>query len=407
MSLTDAKIRATKPSDKPIKLADGAGLYLEVRPSGKKLWWYRYRILGKENLFAIGEYGDAKPKIGLAEARAAARSARALVKEGVHPSHDRKTAQLANNAENANTFEVVASEWMEKTKAGASAYYRKQIVRVFSADVYPAIGKLAIRKVTAAHILKIMRSAEARGAMAVAANIRQWCSAVFRYGVATLRLEVDPAAALRGAIARPKTKHAKALTADEIKFFIKGLESYGGYRTTVIALELMLLTFVRTVELRQAEWTEFDFENAEWRIPAQRMKMKEQHLVPLSRQSLKLLIELKTYTGGRKHLFPNQRNPQTCMTNTTLNRALERMGFCGRDGIGFSAHGFRATASTMLHEAGHSGDVIERQLAHAERSKARAAYNHAQFLPDRRRMMQEWADKIDELAQPLGKAKAG
>jgi integrase len=261
--------------------------------------------------------------------------------------------------------------------------------------------------VTAAHILKIMRSAEARGAMAVAANIRQWCSAVFRYGVATLRLEVDPAAALRGAIARPKTKHAKALTADEIKFFIKGLESYGGYRTTVIALELMLLTFVRTVELRQAEWAEFDFENAEWRIPAQRMKMKEQHLVPLSRQSLKLLIELKTYTGGRKHLFPNQRNPQTCMTNTTLNRALERMGFCGRDGIGFSAHGFRATASTMLHEAGHSGDVIERQLSHAERSKARAAYNHAQFLPDRRRMMQEWADKIDELAQPLGKAKAG
>lgn len=406
MPLTDAKIRTTKPSDKPIKLTDGAGLYLEVRPSGKKLWRYRYRILGKENLFAIGEYGDKKPKISLSEARDAAKAARVLVKQGVHPSHDRQTAQLANHAENANTFEVVASEWIEKTKAGASDYYRQQIVRVFKADVYPAIGKLAIRKVTAAHILKIMRSAEARGATAVAANIRQWCSAVFRYGVATLRLEVDPAGALRGSITRPKTKHAKALTAEEIKLFFKGLESYGGYRTTAIALELMLLTFVRTVELRQAEWSEFDLDNGEWRIPAARMKMKEQHLVPLSEQTIKLLTELKTYTGGRKHLFPNQRNPQTCMTNTTLNRALERMGLCGKNGIGFSAHGFRATASTMLHEAGHSGDVIERQLAHAERSKVRAAYNHAQFLPDRRRMMQEWADKIDFLARPEGKAKA-
>lgn len=399
MPLTDAKIRATKPSDKPIKLTDGAGLYLEVRPTGTKLWRYRYRILGKENLFAIGEYGDTKPKISLADARAAARAARVLVKQGMHPSHERKTAQLANHAENANTFEVVASEWIEKTKAGSSAYYRQQIERVFKADVYPAIGRLAIRKVTAAHILKIIQSVEARGAPIVAANLRQWCSAVFRYGVSTLRVEVDPAAALRGSIMRPKTKHAKALTSDEIKLFLKGLESYGGYRITVIALKLMLLTFVRTVELRQAKWVEFDLEKSEWRIPAERMKMGEQHLVPLSCQATKLLVELRTYTGGRDHLFPNQRNPRTCMTTTTLNRALERMGLCGKDNLGFSAHGFRATASTMLHEAGYRTEVIERQLAHAERNKVRAAYNHAEFLPERRTMLQQWADKIDELNQ--------
>lgn len=398
MPLTDAKIRNAKPADKPIKLADGAGLYLEVRKSGTKLWRYRYRIAGSENLYAIGEYGDQEPKLSLAEARQAARAARALVMEGIHPAQERKTARLATPAENAITFEIVAQEWIEKTKTGSTPYYRQQIERVFKADVYPAVGKLAIRKVTAAHILKIMRSVEARGAPMVAANVRQWCSAVFRYGVATLRLEVDPAAALKGAMARPKSKHAKALSRDEVKLFLTNLASYGGYRTTVIALNLMLLTFVRTVELREAEWAEFDLEKAEWRIPAARMKMGEQHLVLLSHQAVDLLKELKSYTGGRKHLFPNLRNPHTCMTNTTLNRALERMGLCGKDGIGFSAHGFRATASTILHEAGYRTDVIERQLAHAERNKVRAAYDHAEYLPERRVMMQEWANIIDGLA---------
>jgi integrase len=400
MPLTDAKIRSTKPTEKPVKLTDGAGLYLEVRPSGTKLWRYRYRIAGKENLFAIGEYGDEAPKLGLAEARAAARAALVLVKQGVHPAQDRKVAQLATHAQNANTFEAVAKEWIERTQSGSSDYYRKQIERVFKADVYPAVGSLPIRKVTAAHLLQIMRKVEARGAPVVAANIRQWSSAVFRYGVATLRLDIDPAAALKGALTLPKTKHAKALTRDEIKTFLRVLDGHGGYRTTVIALRLMLLTFVRTVELRMAAWSEFDLDKAEWRIPALRMKMGEQHLVPLSRQAVALLRELKTLTGGRPLLFPNQRNPQTCMTNTTLNRALERMGLCGKDGIGFSAHGFRATASTLLHETGCRSDVIERQLAHAERNKVKAAYNHAEFLPERRAMMQDWADMIDALAKP-------
>ena len=399
MRLTDAKIRNSKPAEKPYKLTDGAGLHLEVRPTGSKLWRYRYRIAGRENVFAIGEYGESAPKITLAEARKAALAARALVIEGVHPAQRRQTMRLAANVDNANTFESVAREWIERTKAGSSAYYRQQIERVFASDVYPAVGKLPIRKVTAAHILKIVRGVEGRGAPVVAGNVRQWCSAVFRYGVATLRVENDPAAALKGAIFRPKPQHAKALSRDEVKLFLKDIERYGGYRTTAIALNLMLLLFVRTVELRKAEWSEFDLKQANWRIPAERMKKREQHLVPLSLQAVELLEELHKLTGGGKHLFPNMRNPKNFMSNTTLNRALERMGFCGKDGIGFSAHGFRATASTILHEAGHRSDVIERQLAHAERNKVRAAYDHAEYLPERRTMMQNWADMIDGISK--------
>ncbi|WP_153010623.1 site-specific integrase, partial [Pseudomonas sp. ADP] len=207
----------------------------------------------------------------------------------------------------------------------------------------------------------------------------------------------DPAAALKGAIHRPKVEHRKPLSREQIGDFAKALDEYGGYRTTVIALRLMLLTFVRTVELRKAEWSEFDLDRAEWRIPAERMKMREPHVVPLSKQAVELLRELHTHTGGRGMLFPNYRNPKECMTATTLNRALERMGFNGKDSIGFSAHGFRATASTILNEMGYRPDVIERQLAHAERNKVRASYNQAQYMEDRRNMMQEWADMVGEM----------
>ena len=263
------------------------------------------------------------------------------------------------------------------------------------ADVFPFVGKLPIRSVSAAHLLEVLNRIEGRGAATVALLVRQWSSAVFRYAVATLRADADPAAALKGAIQRPRVQHHKPLTREQIGEFSKALEQYGGYRTTVIALRLMLLTFVRTVELRKAEWHEFDLDRAEWRIPAERMKMRESHIVPLSAQAVELLRELNTHTGGRRLLFPNLRKPNECMTATTLNRALERMGFNGKDSIGFSAHGFRATASTMLNEMGCRADVIERQLAHAERNKVRASYNQAEYLDERRQMMQAWADDID------------
>jgi integrase len=401
MPLTDVKIRNTKPGDKPIKLADGGGLYLEVRTTGAKLWRYRYRIAGKENVFAIGEYLNDKRggHISLDDARGERDKARALVKQGIHPAHNRQAARLATHAENAITFEAVAREWIAKKKPGWTAYYLRQVERFLKSDVFPFVGNLPIRNVTAAHLLEIVRRVEGRGAETVALLVRQWASAIFRYAVATLRADTDPAAALKGAIHRPKVEHHKPLSRDQIADFVKALDSYGGYRTTVIALRLMLLTFVRTVELRAAHWTEIDLDRAEWRIPAERMKMREPHLVPLSAQAMELLRELHTYTGGGGFLFPNYRNPNACMTATTLNRALERMGFNGKDSIGFSAHGFRATASTILNELNFRPDVIERQLAHAERNKVRASYNQGVYLEDRRAMMQQWADLTDEMAR--------
>ena len=412
MALTDTQIRNSKPGQTPVKITDGGGLYLELRPTGAKLWRYRYRIDGKENVFAVGEYVQAPAgesaeqaqirrdggMLTLAEARTKREECRALVKQGIHPAHQRQATRAEQSNKNGNTFEVIAREWIEKKKPGWSPYYLGQVEHGMQGDVYPAIGRLPIRNITAAHILEIIQRVEKRGAPTVALNLRQWTSAVFRYAVVTLRADADPAAALRGAIHRPPVEHHKALSRDQMVDFVKALDGYAGYTTTTIALRLMLLTFVRTVELRTAPWSEFDLDRAEWRIPAERMKMRDTHIVPLSRQAVALLRELHTFTGGRSHLFPNLRNPQTFMTATTLNRALERMGFNGKDTIGFSAHGFRATASTMLNELGYRKDVIERQLAHAERDKTRASYNHAEYLPERTAMMQQWADLIDSIA---------
>ncbi|GAB3781346.1 tyrosine-type recombinase/integrase [Dyella agri] len=395
MPLTDAKVRTAKPTPKSTKMADGRGLYLEVRPTGAKLWRYRYRIAGKENIFAIGEY----PSISLAEARNEHLRARALVASGVHPSHNRKVERLSNMVANANTFEAVANEWVAKKSVNWTAYYKRQVEGVLGADVFPHVGRLPIRSVTAGHLLEIVRRVDARGATTIALLIRQWSSAIFRYAVATLRADNDPAAALRGAIERSRVVHHRPLSRAQIVQFMVALDRYGGYRTTVIALRLMLLTFVRTVELRKALWNEFDLDLAQWRIPAERMKMREPHIVPLSKQAVVLLQELRAYTGGQGLLFPNYRRPRESMTATTLNRALERMGFNGKDSIGFSAHGFRATASTILNELGYRSDVIERQLAHAERNKVRASYNQAEYLEDRKVMMQDWANLIDDLIE--------
>jgi integrase len=417
MPLTDSQIRNAKPGEKPIKLTDGGGLYLEVRPTGAKLWRYRYRIAGKENVFAVGEYvqapnGETKEQtqsrrnagmLTLAEARTRREEWRALVKQGIHPAHYRQAARMEQSARNANTFEAVAREWIAKKKPGWTAYYLRQVERFLESDVFPYVGNLPIRNVTAAHLLAIVRRVEGRGAETVALLVRQWASAIFRYAVATLRADTDPASALKGAIHRPKVKHHKPLSRDQVGDFVEALDGYAGYRTTVIALRLMLLTFVRTVELRAAHWAEIDLDRAEWRIPAERMKMREPHIVPLSRQAVELLTELKTHTGGRSFLFPNYRNPRTCMTATTLNRALERMGFNGKDSIGFSAHGFRATASTMLNELSFRSEVIERQLAHAERNKVRASYNQGEYMEERRAMMQQWANLTDEMAKSENK----
>lgn len=391
MSLTDIKIRNTKPSDKTIKLSDSHGLYLEVKPNGSKHWRYRYRIGGKENVFAIGNY----PDIGLADARTERDEARKLVKQGVHPSHNRKLQLISQVSENENTFKLLATEWMEstKTKKKWTPYYAGQVDRGMNSDIFPYIGGLPIRSITPAHMLEVLERIEKRGAHTVAMLIRQWCSAVFCYAIGRRKADVDPTFVLRGTIQRPEIRHNRPMSHKEIPAFLKILDDFGGYPATSIALRLIMLTFVRTKEIRESTWDEFDLDNAQWRIPAERMKMRDTHIVPLSTQAVALLNALKPLTGHQKWLFPNMRRPEACMTNTTLNRALERMGYAGK----FSCHGFRSTASTILNEMGHRPDLIERQLAHADRNKVRAIYNRAEYLPERHAMMQQWADYLDGL----------
>lgn len=391
MPLTDIQIRNLRAGTKPRRIADGKGLYLLIRPNGKKFWRYRYRIDDKENTFALGEY----PAMSLAEARAERERCRELIKQGRHPSHVRRIDRLRRTQEAASTFDAVAREWIEKNQPNWSAEYLRQVNNGLTNHVYPRVGALPIADLAhePAVFLAILQRV-AKGAPTMALLLRQWGSAIFRYAVATLRANADPFAALQGAIVRPKVRSYAHLTREEIPEFRAALLAHGGYPPTRISLELLLYLFPRPGELRAAEWREFDLKAAEWRVPAARMKMREPHIVPLPHQALALIEELQELTGWNRYLFPNNRRPTACMTGTTMNRALERMGYAGR----FSSHGFRATASTLLNELGFHADWIERQLAHAPRNKVRGIYNRAQYLPERHKMMQAWADFVDGLS---------
>lgn len=385
MALTDIKIRQAKPGATVIKLTDSAGLYLEVSLSGSKLWRYRFRIAGKENTYAIGAY----PDVSLSAARAERDIARGLVKAGRNPSHVRQTEKAQQLTENRNTFKVVAQEWIEKRLAQRTGKYRDQIDRAFVNDVYPKIGRLPLREITAAQVLQIITDMDKRGATTLALMVRQWISAVFCYGVSTLRADADPAAAVRGAVKRGEINHSRPMDMEELSQYFKAVESYRGHRGTVIALYLLPFLFVRTVELRLAEWSEFDLDNALWQVPSKRMKMRRLHLVPLPAFALKLLTELRSMTSG-KYLFPGMKHPAQTISPTTLNRALEYMNLRG-----WHCHDFRATASTHLYESGMwRAEAIEMQLAHKEPNKGKAAYNHAKYLEERVKMMDWWANLL-------------
>jgi len=392
MALTDLKIRRSKPDAKAYKIADSGGLYIEVRPTGAKLWRYRYRIAGKENAYALGEY----PELSLSDARTARDQARTLVKQGIHPSHVRQAEKLNNIAEGANTFQSIAEEYAEQKSRTWTPKYAGQFKRAMEANVYPYIGKLPIKQVTSAHLLEILRRMDKGGAPTYAIMVRQWCSSVFRFAASTMRADADPAAALKGAITRPDIDHARALDPIEIADYLKRLRGFGGNRTTSIALELLLLTFVRTAEIRQAEWSEIDLKAQQWKIPAGKMKKRRVHVVPLSDQATELLKELQYITGNGRWLFPNTRRPHDVMSATTVNRALEYLGYPTGQVTG---HDFRATASTRLYEMGYPEAHIEMQMAHAKRNKTAAAYNHAQYLAERIRMMQDWADYVYSLGE--------
>lgn len=390
MPLTDVKIRQAKPGDAPIKMTDGGGLVLEVRPNGSKLWRYRYRLAGKENLFAIGSY----PEISLADARAERDAARVHVKAGRHPSHVRQTEKAQQLAENRNTFKAVAEEWIAQRLSKRTERYRDQISRAFESNVYPFIGRLPMREITAAHVLDVILRMDERGASAYALQVRQWISAVFCFGVVTLRADADPAAAVRGAVERGEINHSRPMSREQLGIYMDAVKRYKGFRVTVIALQLLPLLFTRTVELRAARWSEFDLDGALWAVPAERMKKRRIHLVPLPTQALALLRELREITPGDL-LFPGLKSPSQPLSPTTLNRAMEYMGLKG-----WHCHDFRATANTHLEEMKRFRvQVIDIQMARKDKDKTRASYNHAMYLEERREMMQAWADWIDGAGQ--------
>lgn len=392
MPISDTKARNAKPREKLYRIADGHGLCLEVRPSGRKTWRLRYRLDGKANMFTIGDY----PHVKLGEARERRDWGRKLIEQGIHPRDQEQRDKQDRQANQAQTFRHVAEEWYQQRAGEWTEYYANQVRRGLDNDIYPAFGDKPIREVGAADVLELIKKVDERGAPTVAQLLRQWISAVFRYGVTNLVADTDPATFVKGAVSRPKVKHAVALNDKQLRFLLGQIEVFGGYRTTQLAIKLLLLTMVRTIELRRGRWKDVDLEDAIWRIPESDMKMRRPHLVPLSKQAVACFKELREYTGGGELILPGMKHPRQPIHHTTISQALVRMGF--KEG-GFAPHGFRATASTVLNEQGWPPDAIERQLAHAPASRTRASYNHAQYMEVRRDMMQWWADYLDRLKQ--------
>lgn len=399
MPLTTTAIRNAKPAERPYKLADGGGLYLLIKPDGARYWRFKYRYAGKEKLLALGVF----PEVPLAEARDGRDDAKRMLRERKDPAVERKAHKRLVEDVAANTFQAIAEEWLKATRNKWTASHAERIKASLQLNLYGEIGKLPISTIKPAQLLAALRKIEARGAHDMAHRVQNRASGIFRFAVATGRAERDPAADLRGALTAPERSNYGALGQKDLPEFFKKLAEYQGEPVTKLAMRLLALTFVCTIELRGAEWPEIDTEAAEWRIPGERMKSGEPHIVPLSAQALNALEELRRLTGSERYLFPHRTNQTKPMSENTILFALYRMGYHSRA----TGHGFRATASTILNELGFPADAIERQLAHAPRNKTRAAYNRAQYLPERRKMMQEWADLLDVLASGDKKVIAG
>jgi len=390
MPLTDTAIRNAKPKDKPYKISDEKGLYLLVKKAGK-YFRYDYRHGGKRKTMALGVY----PTVKLKEARDHRDKARKLIDNGVDPLEQKKTTLAIREETATNGFEAVALEWFTKNKHTWVDGHSRTIIRRLEANVFPWLGSRGVSTITAPDILAVLRRIEERGALETAHRVKQICGQIFRYAIAIGRAERDPSADLRGALPPTKPKHMPAITdPDKIGELLRAMDGYQGHFITRCALRLAPLVFVRPGELRKAEWREINFEKAEWKIPAEKMKMRSPHMIPLSKQSITILKEIEPLTGRGKYLFPSLRTLARPMSDNTILAALRRLGYANDE---MSGHGFRAMASTLLHEQGWPSDIIERQLAHAESNSVKAAYNHAQYLPERRKMMQAWADYLDEL----------
>ncbi|MGD9883694.1 MAG: tyrosine-type recombinase/integrase [Reyranella sp.] len=390
--LTDTKVKNAKPRLRPYKLGDGGWLYLLVKPSSAKLWRVAYRFHGREKLLALGAY----PEVTLKAAREARDTAREKLRKGFDPGEVRKLERLTQASEAATTFRVVAEEYLARQNGRKRADATLTKNRWLLEQAYPDIGSRPIASIKAAEVLAVLKKVEARGRLETARRLRAIVGAVFRHAIATVRAEADPTVALRGALQAPDVTHRAAIT-DPVALggLLRAVDGFSGQPVTAAALKLLPLVFVRPGELRQARWSEVSFDEAVWRIPAERTKMRREHLVPLPRQALAILRELHAVTGRGGLLFPSIRSAHRPMSDNTLNAALRRLGY-GKDEV--TAHGFRATASTLLNESGRfSPDAIERALAHQDPDPVRRAYARGSFWKERVEMAQWWADHLEIL----------
>jgi integrase len=393
-ALTDVSVRNYKPKNKPYKVAAGRGLHLLIKPTGAKFWVFRYRYEGKENSLSMGRY----PDVSLAGAEEKVRGAHKSIAEGVNPSDKRKDTKAEKEANTKNTFEKWADKWWQNWHKDKSPRHADYVKRRFEADIFPSIGHFPINEIEAHQVVETIKAIAERGALDIAKRSHQMMGQVFRYAIAhnkDSKATRNPASDIKPSDiiqSRQKQNYAR-VELKELPALLRALDASNSQALTRLAVKLMGLTFVRTTELIEATWSEIDFEEQQWRIPAERMKMKTPHIVPLSRQALQTLQDLQHISGYGEAVFPNQNNRNKTMSNNTILKALEVAGYKHK----MTGHGFRGLASTALHEQGFDHQHIELQLAHQERNQVSASYNHALYLKQRSAMMQHWADYLDKV----------
>lgn len=386
MLLSDIQIKRAKPKEKPYTLNDGAGLSLLIDVNGSKGWRFRYRFIGKPKMISFGVYGE----ISLAEARRKRDEARALLAKGINPSEARKAEKIALCFSHKNNFESVAREWHSSKKTSWSEGYAKEVLNCLERDIFPYIGHRPIDQIEPLELLTVLQKIEKRGALEQASKVRRRCGEVLRYAVVTGRAKYNFAPDLVIALNKPKQNHYPFLTEQEIPDFVKALDGYQGSLLTKYATQLLMLTGVRTVELRAAEWKEFNLHNALWEIPKERMKKRRPHLVPLSTQAVEILEKLQVISGKYLLVFPGRNDVRKPMSDASINKVIKMLGYHGR----LTGHGFRHMMSTILHEHGFDSAWIEMQLAHVDKNSIRGTYNHAQYIKDRSAMLKWYANYL-------------
>ncbi|HBC6430464.1 tyrosine-type recombinase/integrase [Citrobacter sp. C348] len=389
MKLNARQVETAKPKEKPYKMADGGGLYLLVKTNGSRYWRLKYRIDGKEKLLALGVY----PDVSLADARAKRDEARKGIAGGIDPLEAKKEQKVEREAQVKNTFQEIALEWHSMKVKKWSAGYASDILEAFNKDVFPFIGQRPIADIKPLELLNVLKKMEDRGATEKAKKVRQRCGEVFRYAIVTGRAEYNPAPDLTSAMQGHESTHYPFLTTEELPAFFKALTGYSGSELMVLAARLLIITGLRTGELRGALWSEIDTKKALWEISAERMKMRRPHIIPLSTQALAIIEQIRAMTGQFPLLFPGRNDPSKTMSEASINQVFKRIGYTGR----VTGHGFRHTMSTVLHEQGYNTAWIETQLAHVDKNAIRGTYNHAQYLDGRREMLQWYADYMASL----------